>query len=167
MAQRIFTPLSKWNWGLGGSNTYRFDAYNKPTAKEESLVRIVNDTFGREKIGVRGFWTSLTIGKGMVALPKGECYVIVVAKKGYVDVVWLPGHGQKSNDQILRELPRTKFGGDTEYYTIVAEWQPPSPNIPPGRIQDMEDLEGSFLGEWLNERNIPLLVDEPHRNRGD
>ena len=81
---------------------------------------------------------------------------MVVAKKGYVDVVWLPGHGQKNNDELLRELPRTKVGGDIEYYTIVAEWQPPSPNITPGKAQDMEDLhyrtgpaylpKGSFRG---------------------
>ena len=65
---------------------------------------------------------------------------MVVAKKGYVDVVWLLGHGQKNNDQLLRELPRTKVGGDIEYITIVAEWQPPSHTITQGRIQDMEDL---------------------------
>ena len=177
LARRIFEPLSKWKWGHNGSKTYRFDVQNKPTKQEESLVRIVNDTFGREKIGVRKFWTSLEIHKGIVALPQGECYVMVVAKIGYVDTVWLPGHGQKSNDQILCELPRTKVGGSVEYYAIVAEWQPPPHDATPDRIQDMEDLhyrmgpaylpKGSFLGQWVNDGIVPSLVSEPHKKRGN
>ena len=54
LARRIFEPLSKWKWGRGGSERYRFDIHSKPTKREENLVRIVNDTFGREKIGVNG-----------------------------------------------------------------------------------------------------------------
>ena len=91
-------------------------------------------------------------------------------------MVWSLGHGQKNNDQLLCELPRTKVGGDIEYYTIIAEWQPPSNTITQKRVQEMEDLHyrmapayllvGSFLGEWLNGRDIPSLIDEPHRNRG-
>ena len=177
LARRIFTPLSKWKWGPGGSRICRFDKDTRPTTKDENLVRIINDTFGREKIGIRGFWTSLTIGKGTIAILDGECYVMVVAEKGYSDVVWLHGHGPKHNNQLLRELPRTKIGSNIEHYTIIAEWQPPSQDIKQAEIQQMEDLhyrmgpmylpKGSCLGEWLNGRDIPSLIDIPYGNRGE
>mgnify|MGYP001203651455 CR=1 FL=1 len=107
-----------YEWGRDGSERHTFDIHNKPTKREKNRVRTVNDTFGREKIGVRGFWTSLEINKGIVALPKGECYVMVVAKRGYVDTVWLPGHGQKSNDQILRSEEKHGVRGRCIGYPI-------------------------------------------------
>ena len=97
--------------------------------------------------------------------------MLVIAKIGCADMVWLPGSGTKSNYQMLKELPRTKVGGNIEYYTIVAEWQPPPTGIGPEAVQDLEDLhfrmgpeylpEGSFLGRWLRGATVPMMVVEP------
>ena len=110
-------------------------------------------------------------------LPTGECYVMVVAKKGYVDTIWMFGHGEKSNDQMLRDLPRVKIGSDAEYYTVVAERDPLHANVAPDQTQGMEDLhvrmgpayllEGSFMTEWRKGRRVPALTANPHETKRD